>query len=167
MTRSTIALSSYFRFANKHIGAVLVLQDVQRVHAQFLADELQHTGAAETALAAAHAGTGPALDAVDGGGGHFAVEGCQDLALGDGLAAADDPAVSGLLLHEFGLFLSGQLLEADVAAAILVIGFFGTQSAVPFQDAHSFLGHGGGGGQAGGLHASQGDPAVAEEALRQ
>ncbi len=46
-----------------------------------------------------------------------------------------------------------------MAAAVLVVGLFGAQSAALFQDAHSFLSHGRGGGQAGDFHAGQVDPA--------
>ena len=123
MTRSTIALSSYLRFADQNVRAVLVLQDIQGVYAQLAADKLQHTRAAEAALAAAHACTGAAFDAVDGVGGHFAVESCQNLALGNGLAAADHAAVGGLLLDQCGLFLCGKFLETDMAAAFAKIAY--------------------------------------------
>ena len=63
-----VLLSSYFRFA---VTSTLV---PGLVHAgcpcgsmpSSRADDLLHPGAAETALAAAHAGVAPALDAVDG-----------------------------------------------------------------------------------------------------
>ena len=91
--------------------------------------------------------------------GTFAVKGCQDLALGNGLAAADHAAVGGLLLDKRCFFLCGKLLEADVAAAILVVSFFCAQNTALLQDGNSFLRNRRGGGQAGALHAGQVDPA--------
>ena len=87
------------------------------------------------------------------------MEGCQDLALGDGLAAADHAAVGGLLLDKRCLFLCGKLLEADVAAAVLVVSLFCAQNTALLQDGNSFLRNRRGSGQAGALHAGQIDPA--------
>ena len=80
---------------------------------QLPGEDLHDPRAAESALAASHSGPQAPLDAVHGGGAGVAVDGVDDLPLGDALAAADDAAVARVLLDPGRLGLVGQVREVE------------------------------------------------------
>ena len=81
--------------------------------------------------------------------------GSDDLALGHGLAPADDPAIAGLPGDERRLLLAGQFLETNPGAGSHRVCFVFQNKARPLEQGHGLLAHRGSGGKARALHARQ------------
>ena len=85
----------------------------------------------------------------------------DDLALGDHLAAADDPPVARVFGDQPGLFLAAEVAEARARRADGVpVGLFAQHLAGVFEQLDHALGDGGRGGQAGRFDAAQVDQSL-------
>ncbi len=142
------------------VGALFVHKDLVQGQLQLPGEDLVDTGAAEAALAAAHPGVAAALDGVDGPGNDGTVDGVHNLPFGDGFAPADNPAVEGILLHQLGLLLGGEVAEDGALPGVDKFRLFLEGKAASLEKLHRLNADGRGGGQAGGLDAAQVDEAL-------
>jgi hypothetical protein len=123
MSCLVIVFTDPFRY---YIRAIFVPKDLGGINTVIFAKYFVNSYAAEAALASAHTRTGTAFDTVERAGLDEGVfKSVENFSLGNDVATADNVAVFGVALADFGFFFVGKLCKADMGLGIGPICLFG------------------------------------------